>query len=602
MAKELMTRDQVAEEYTWNLKDLYEDVSLWEADIKLVEDKTAELVELEGRLCDTADSLYKGLELSALISEKLLYAYSYAARLFDEDQGNTTHQSMNQRMLALFAKISEATAFMEPEILACDESKLEEFYKAKPELELYRKHIAEIQRLKEHTLSVELEKVVAMTAEMSNTPNEVFEAFNNVDITFPSIKDENGEEAVLTQGRFVPFLMSADRRVRQDAFKNYYSTLKGFINTVAAAYNGEVKQRVFHAKMRGYKSNLEAAVDANNVSPQVYDNLVKTVNANLDKLHAYVALRKKCLKLDELHMYDIYTPMISDVAKEVKYKDAQETICKALSVLGDDYVALLKEGFENRWIDVYENKGKRTGAYSDTAYGCHPYMLLNYTDTFDDMFTTAHEMGHSIHSYYSNKTQPFIYSSYKIFVAEVASTCNEILLLEYLLKNCTDKNERAYLLNHYLDSFKGTVYRQTQFAEFEKITNEMVENGESLNAENLNTLYKDINERYYGPDMISDDEIAYEWARIPHFYYNFYVYQYATSFCAAVAIAEKILTEGETAVAAYKKFLSSGCIDAPVELLKIAGVDLTTPAPIQSALDKMGAIVEELAALVTDKN
>ncbi|MBQ5425836.1 MAG: oligoendopeptidase F family protein, partial [Pseudobutyrivibrio sp.] len=286
------------------------------------------------------------------------------------------------------------------------------------------------------------------------------------------------------------------------------------------------------------------------------------------------------------------------VAKKVTYKEAQETICKALSVLGDDYVALLKEGFANRWIDVYENKGKRGGAYSDTAYGVHPYMLLNYHDTFDDMFTTAHEMGHSMHSHYSNEAQPFIYSHYKIFVAEVASTCNEILLLEYLLKNCTDKKERAYLLNHYLDSFKGTVYRQTQFAEFEKITNEMVEKGESLNAENLSSLYKDINARYYGPDMISDDEIAYEWARIPHFYYNFYVYQYATSFCAAVAIAEMILKEGEPAVARYKKFLSSGCTDAPVELLKIAGVDLTTPAPIEAALRKMGDIVDELASLV----
>ena len=374
--------------------------------------------------------------------------------------------------------------------------------------------------------------------------------------------------------------------------------MKSFVNTFAAAYNGEVKQRIFHSKMRKYSSNLEAAVDANNVSPQVYDNLVNTVNANLDKLHAYVSLRKKCLGVKELHMYDIYTPMIADVAKKVTYKEAQETILKALAVLGDDYVALLKEGFENRWIDVYENKGKQGGAYSDTAYGCHPYMLLNYHDTFDDMFTTAHEMGHSMHSYYSNSAQPYIYSGYKIFVAEVASTCNEILLLEYLLKNCQDKKERAYLLNHYLDSFKGTVYRQTQFAEFEKITNEMVENGESLNAENLSSLYKDINERYYGPDMISDDEIAYEWARIPHFYYNFYVYQYATSFCAAVAIAEMILTEGEPAVARYKKFLSSGCTDAPVELLKIAGVDLTTPAPIEAALRKMGDIVDELSSLV----
>ena len=598
MAKELMRRDQVPEKYTWNLKDLYENEGLWEDDLNIIQKRASQIIEFEGQVCKSASNLLQVLELSAFVSEKIEYAYNYAARLFDQDQGNSKHQSMTQKIFSLVAQISSQVSFVDPEILACEESVLENFYKEEPGLELYRKQIKEIQRLKNHTLSAEMEKVVSMTAEMSNTSSEVYEAFTNVDIKFPDIKDENGEDAVLTGGRFVPFLMSADRRVRKDAFTTYYNTIKSYINTFAAAYSGEVKQRIFHAKVRGYNTTLEAAVDANNVSPQVYDNLVKTVNANLDKLHAYVSLRKKCLGVDELHMYDIYTPMISDVAKKVTYEEAQETICKALAVLGDDYVALLKEGFANRWIDVYENQGKRSGAYSDTAYGCHPYMLLNYNDTFDDMFTTAHEMGHSMHSHFSNSAQPYIYSGYKIFVAEVASTCNEILLLEYLLKNCTDKKERAYLLNHYLDSFKGTVYRQTQFAEFEKITNEMVERGESLNAENLSSLYKEINERYYGPDMISDDEIAYEWARIPHFYYNFYVYQYATSFCAAVAIAEKILTEGAPAVAQYKKFLSSGCTDAPVELLKIAGVDLTTPAPIEAALTKMGEIVKELETLV----
>lgn len=598
MAKELITRDQVRIEDTWNLKDMYEDDSLWEEDLRLIKEKAEEIVKYQGRVCESGANLLAVLELEAFVSEKIEYAYNYAARLFDEDQGNTAHQSMTQRMMMLMAQLGSQLSFVDPEILSCDSDVLDSYYKEVPALELYKKAIKEIQRLKEHTLTAEMEKVVAMTAEMSATPNEVYEAFTNVDVKYPSIMDENGEEAVLTGGRFVPFLMSADRRVRKDAFVAYYDTMKSYVNTFAAIYNGEVKQRVFTSRVRGYASNLEAAVDANNVSPQVYDNLISTVNANLDKLHAYVSLRKKCLGLDELHMYDIYTPMIADVAKKVTYKEAQETICQALSVLGDDYVALLKEGFANRWIDVYENQGKQSGAYSATAYGCHPYMLLNYNDTFDDMFTTAHEMGHSMHSYYSNSTQPYIYSNYKIFVAEVASTCNEILLLEYLLKNCTDKKERAYLLNHYLDSFKGTVYRQTQFAEFEKTTNEMVENGEGLNAENLSNLYKEINAKYYGPDMINDDEIAYEWTRIPHFYYNFYVYQYATSFCGAVAIADMILTEGEPAVARYKKFLSSGCTDAPVELLKIAGVDLTTPSPIEAALKKMGDIVKELETLV----
>ncbi|SHJ09951.1 oligoendopeptidase F [Pseudobutyrivibrio xylanivorans] len=598
MAKELVSRDQVRVEDTWDLSAMYESKDAWEADIKFIEEKLAEISKYQGKVCESAENLLSVLETSAITEEKFELAFNYAERIFDQDQGNTEHQSMSQRMFALYAKISAATAFVSPEILACDAAVIDGFIASKPELELYRLQIKEIQRLKAHTLSAEMEKVVAMTQEMANTPSEVYSAFKNVDMTFPAIKDENGEEVVLTDGRFVPMLMSADRRVREDAFKAYYGVYEKYLNTMASIYNGEVKQHIFNSRVRNYSSNLEAAVDANNVSPQVYDNLVKTVNANLDKLHAYVSLRKKCLGVDELHMYDIYTSMIPDAAKTVKYEEAQKTICEALAVLGDDYVDLLKEGFANRWIDVYENKGKRGGAYSATAYGVHPYMLLNYTDTFDDMFTTAHEMGHSMHSYYSNQAQPYIYSGYKIFVAEVASTCNEILLLEYLLKNCTDKKEKAYLLNHYLDSFKGTVFRQTQFAEFEKTTNEMVEAGENLNSENLCKLYKEINEKYYGPDMISDDEIAYEWARIPHFYYNFYVYQYATSFCAAVAIADMILKEGAPAVERYKKFLSSGCTDAPVELLKIAGVDLTTPAPIEAALAKMGEIIKELEKII----
>ncbi len=598
MAKELISRDQVRVEDTWDLTDMYESNAEWEADLKFIEEKVSEIEKYQGKVCESAETLLKVLDIDAILGEKFDLAFNYAERLFDQDQGNTEHQAMSQRMFAMYAKVGAALSFVSPEILACPPETIEEFMKSEPKLELYRIEIKEIQRLRAHTLSAEMEKVVAMTQEMSNTPTEVYSAFTNVDMTFPSIKDEKGEEAVLTNGRFVPFLMSADRRVRMDAFKTYYAEFKKYLNTIAAAYNGEVKQHIFRSRIRKYESNLEAAVNANNVSPKVYENLVNTVNANLDKLHAYVSLRKKCLGVEELHMYDIYTPMIPDAAKVVKYEEAQKTICEALAVLGEDYVALLKEGFNNRWIDVYENKGKRGGAYSAGAYGTHPYMLLNYNDTFDDMFTTAHEMGHSMHTYYSNQAQPYIYSQYRIFVAEVASTCNEILLLEYLLKNCTDKKEKAYLLNHYLDSFKGTVFRQTQFAEFEKATNEMVEAGESLNAENLSKLYKEINERYYGPDMISDDEIAYEWARIPHFYYNFYVYQYATSFCAAVAIADMILKEGEPAVARYKKFLSSGCTDAPVELLKIAGVDLTTPAPIESALAKMGEIIEELASIV----
>ncbi|MBQ5426095.1 MAG: oligoendopeptidase F, partial [Pseudobutyrivibrio sp.] len=359
MAKELMSRDQVKVEDTWNVNDIYKTEELWEADVKLVNDKLEELTKFAGKVCESANTLLKVLEETAFVEEKIEKAYFYSARLFDEDQGNSKHRSMNQKMVSLYAKMESDLSFITPEILACDSAKLEQFYNEEAGLELYKKEIKEIVRLKAHTLSAELEKVVAMTAEMSNTPGEVYEAFTNIDLTFPNVKDENGEESALTNGNFVPFLMSADRNVRENVFKAYYGTMKGYLNTFAAAYSGEVKQRMFYSRVRNYESNLKAAVDANNVSPEVYDNLVKTVNANLDKLHAYVSLRKKCLGVDELHMYDIYTPMIADVAKKVTYKEAQETICKALSVLGDDYVALLKEGFANRWIDVYENKGKR---------------------------------------------------------------------------------------------------------------------------------------------------------------------------------------------------------------------------------------------------
>ena len=439
-----------------------------------------------------------------------------------------------------------------------------------------------------------------MTAEMSPTPADPFAILHNADLVFPEIEDEHGEKVRITHGRYGQFLQSADRRVRKDAFENLYQTYKQFLNTSASLYCGNVKQQVFHAKARKYVSSLECAVDANNVSSSVYHNLIDTVNKNLDKMHQYVSLRKKCLGVGELHMYDIYTPMIADVAKKISFEEAKETVLKALAPLGEEYVAKVKEGFESRWIDVYENEGKRSGAYSAGAYGSHPYVLLNHNDTLDNMFTLAHEMGHAMHSYYSNSSQPYIYSQYKIFVAEVASTCNEVLLMEYLLKNTTDKKERAYLLNHYLDSFKGTVYRQTMFAEYEMLSNKMVEEGESLTAETLNKLYYDLNCKYFGPDMVSDSEIAYEWARIPHFYYNFYVYQYATGFSSAVALAHGILKEGASAVERYKKFLSGGCSASPVELLKIAGVNLETPKPIQEALDVFGEVLDEIEALLAE--
>ncbi|MBQ8279460.1 MAG: oligoendopeptidase F [Roseburia sp.] len=598
MAKELLKREEVRIEDTWDLKDMYESEQAWEAELATIDSLITEIAALEGKCATSAQNLLAVLEKDAACAQKIELAYSYAQRLFDQDQKNTKHQAMSAKIMSLYAKSVATTAFIAPEIIATSEEVLESYYKELPALELYRKQIAEINRSKPHRLSAEMEKLVALTAEMSQGPSDIYSIFNNADLTFPETEDENGEKVRLTHGRFISLLESSDRAVRKNAFEKYYATYEQYLNTLASIYNNQVKQQIFHATARKYDSTLEAAVDENNVSPDVYKNLVKTINDNLDKMHHYVKLRKKCLGVDELHMYDIYTPMISDMAKEISFEEAKETVLKALAPLGEEYVAKVKEGFENRWIDVYENQGKRSGAYSAGAYGAHPYVLLNYNNTLDNMFTLAHEMGHAMHSYYSNENQPYIYSQYRIFVAEVASTCNEILLMEYLLKNTTDKKERAYLLNHYLDSFKGTVFRQTQFAEFEMRTNAMVEAGESLNAENLNALYLELNQKYYGEDMISDKEISYEWARIPHFYYNFYVYQYATGFTSAVAIARSILKEGAPAVERYKKFLSGGCSDAPVELLKIAGVNLETPAPIQSALDVMDEILNEMETLV----
>ena len=598
MAKELLKRSEVKEENTWKLSDMYETNEAWEADLKKIDELASELEQMEGTVTASAKNLLKVCDTMAKMDQKIELAYNYAERLSDQDTKDTTHQAMVQKIMMLYAGISSRLAFIDPEILETKEEVLEGYYKEENQLEFYRKWVEEIQRLKPHRLTADQEKLLALASEVCQNPEQTFSMFNNADIQFPEILDENGEKVRISHGRFVRLLESADRRVRKDTFEQYYKTYAQFINTVASIYSGQVKQQIFRARARKYNSTLEAAVDANNVSPKVYENLVKTVNANMDKMHRYVSLRKKCLGVDELHMYDIYTPMIPDAAKKISFEEAKETVLKALAPLGEDYVNKVKEGFENRWIDVYENEGKRSGAYSAGAYGTHPFVLLNYNESLDDMFTLAHEMGHAMHSYYSNETQPYIYSQYKIFVAEVASTCNEVLLMEYLLKNTTDKKERAYLLNHYLDSFKGTVYRQTQFAEYEMLTNKMAEDGESLTAETLNQAYLELNKKYYGPDMVSDDEIALEWARIPHFYYNFYVYQYATGFSSAVAIAHNILKNGAPAVEQYKKFLSGGCSMAPVELLKIAGVNLEEPTAIQDALNVFGDILSEMEALV----
>lgn len=598
MAKELLKRSEVNEEFTWDLTALCPDKAAWEAAVEDMQERASRLAELEGHIADSAQTLLSYLTQLEEMEIKSSPVYSYAHRLSDQDVGNTANQAMVQKLQSIDAAISSKLAFADPEILAIDQETLERFYAEQPKLEAYRKYIQEIQRLKPHCLSAEMERLLAMAGEMSNVPGGTFSIFNNADLKLPEVTDENGETIRITHGRYGTLIRSADRRVRRETFEKLYQTYKQFENTLASLYSGQVKKLMFYAKARNYSSTLEAAVNRNDVSPAVYENLLTTVHANLDKMYRYVSLRKRLLGLDELHMYDVYTPIIPDASRKISFEEAKETVLKALAPMGEDYIRLLREGFDNRWIDVYENEGKRSGAYSAGSYGAHPYVLLNYDDTLDDMFTLAHEMGHALHSHYSNTAQPYFYSRYKIFVAEVASTCNEVLLMEYLLKNTTDAKERAYLLNHYLENFKATVYRQTMFAEFEKKTNAMAEAGESLTAQALNDVYYELNRLYFGPDMVSDPAIAVEWAKVPHFYYNFYVYQYATGFSAAVAIARNILKEGAPAVARYKEFLSGGCSQSPVELLKIAGVDLETPRPIQEALDVFGEVLDEIEKLV----
>lgn len=597
MGKELPKRSDVRVEDTWAIEDIYADVQAWEEELEHIKELAKELASYQGKIKDGASNLLSALKIMESYDYKLSLAFNYAYRMSDVDTKNTENQSLVQKIRSLCVNLSSELAFLEPEVLALNPEDVARYYEEEPELRYFENWITEVQRLKAHCLSTEMEMLLASAGEITGTPSQIFSMFNNADVQFPEIKDENGELVRITHGRFVPLEESSDRRVRKDAFEALYHTYENYKNTLAAAYDGQVKQLMFYAKARKYNSTLEAAVDSNNVSPIVYHNLIDAINDNIDKMHRYVRLRKKLLGLDEIHMYDIYTPMIADAAVDIPFEQAKETILTALHPLGERYINLLKEGFSNRWIDIYENEGKRSGAYSAGVYGVHPFVLMNYNNTLDNQFTLAHEMGHALHSYFSNEKQTYLNSHYKIFVAEVASTCNEVLLMEYLLAHTEDKKERAYLINHYLDSFKGTVYRQAMFAEYEMITNAMAERGESLNADTLKKVYYELNQKYYGPDMVSDPEIAMEWARIPHFYYNFYVYQYATGFSAAVAIARRILKEGEPAVQDYMNFLASGCTDAPVELLKIAGVDMTTKAPIQAALDVFGELLDEMEKL-----
>jgi oligoendopeptidase F len=597
--KEYQKRSEVPMEYTWDLSDLYADDEAWKSDLSKLKDAATTLEAYKGKLGGSASTLLQFMkfqeELTLLISKLM----NYIMRKADEDTANTTYQGYKDQASSVMISISSASSYAEPEILAIPDEVLEGYYNSTTELSTYKRYINNIRRKKAHILSNDEEKILAAAGELAQAPHEIYGLLDNADLTFPSITDIAGNRLAVTHASFIPLMSNYERNVRKDAFESLYKTYDKHKNTSAALLSAQMKQLNFFAKMRHYNSPLEAALDETDVDPKVYYNLIETVHENMEPMYRYVRLRKKLLNVDELHMYDLYAPMVKNAAKDVPFEEAKANIKEALSVLGDDYVKLLEEGFNNRWIDIYENKGKRSGAYSAGSNIVHPYVLLNYKNTLDSEFTTAHEMGHALHSYLSNKHQPVIDADYVIFVAEVASTCNEALLMQYLLKKTTDKKEKAYLINDFLEQFRTTLFRQTMFAEFELKMSELVLKGESINADSACKIYHDLIDLYFGADIVHDKYIDLEWARIPHFYYNFYVYQYATGFSAAMALSQKILKEGEPAVKAYKeKFLSAGCSKDPVSILKDAGVDMSTKKPVEEALKIFDSLLDEMEELM----
>ena len=587
-----MKRSEISDEYKWSVKDLYSSDELWNNDYEKALKSTQEKSSFEGCVMDSADTLADALsesEKDDYITERL---YVYAFMRYYEDTSDGTYQQMSGKAQMLAVKMSEKYSFLVPEIMAADDDKVARFLdsdKIKP----YRHLLCDMLAKKEHTCSQKEEKLLAMASQMADSPSDIFSKFNNADVKFGKVHDEHGDEKELTSAGFSVFMESRDRNVRKEAFYALYRQYKSYINTLAASYYGNVKQAVFFANARNYESTLQMYLSGSFIPESVYTNLIDTVNNNLDKMHDYVSLRKKTLGVDELHFYDIYAPLTSDYTVKVSYENAKETVLDALKILGDDYVSQVKKGYESGWVDVYENDGKRSGAFSWGAYGTHPYIFLNYTETLNDIFTLIHETGHAMHTYYSNETQPYTYAGYKIFVAEVASTCNEVILIDYLLKHSRSDEEKKYLYGHYLEQFKGTLFRQTMFAEFEMITHRMAQDGEVLNAESLCGTYKKLNEKYFGKDMVIDEEIAYEWARIPHFYTPFYVYQYATGFSAAVAIATKIINGDREVLHGYREFLKGGSSMHPIELLSLCKIDMSKPDVIHYALNVFGSLIED---------
>lgn len=589
-----MKRIEQKVEDTWCLEDMFESDDFWEEEFGRLQRMIFQYEDFEGTLGESADRLLEYLKFNDetnLLMERL---YVYANMRYHQDMANSMYQEFAARVQKLMVEMSGASAFAEPEILEITTEKINIFFNENPELETYKRYISEILKGKNHTLDKKTETILAKSRQMANAAENIFSMYNGADIKFPSITTEEGEEIEITHGNFVPLLESTDREVRKAAFEGVYETYGKMRNTLAATFVANLDQANFYAQVRNFSSAREMYLYGSNIPESVYDNLIETVHKNMDKMHKYVSLRKKILDVSELHMYDLYTPIAKAPDTKYSFEAAKDIVLEGLAPMGEEYIKVLEEGFDNRWIDVYENEGKRSGAYSWGAYGTHPYVLMNYHGTLDYVFTLAHEMGHAIHSYYSDANQPYVNAGYKIFVAEVASTCNESLLIQHLLKITEDEEEKAYLINHFLEQFKGTLYRQTMFAEFEKIAHSMVQNGEGVTADRLCEIYYNLNKEYFGDDIVIDKEIELEWARIPHFYNPFYVYQYATGLSAAIALSKRILEEGKPAVEDYMKFLTGGSSQDPIELLKIAGVDMTSSEPIETALELFGNLLDEL--------
>lgn len=595
---EVKDRKDIDVKDTWNLESIYANNELWEEDYAALEKDAAEFAKLKGAIEADVSKIPAVLDAYYGLHRRLSKLSVYARMRFDQDTTDSTYQTMSAKIGSLGVKIGAASAFVEPEILSYSKEQLEAAEKENERTAYYGRKIEEMLRGQEHTLDAEKEELLAAAGDMAEAPDDIFSVLMNADMKYPDIVLEDGTHLPLTNSTYISYMESPDRAVREGAFKTLYGQIASLKNTFAAIYRGNLKQAKFYAQSRKYSSARAMYLADSNVPESVYDNLLSAVHEALPMMYRYVAVRKKVLGVDKLHMYDVYTPIVAAQNQTYEFEQAKQMVLEALKPMGEDYLSHAREGLENRWIDIYPNKGKKGGAYSWGCYDSPPFILLNYTKNLDSVFTLIHEMGHSIHSYYSITAQDYAYSDYKIFVAEVASTCNECLLMHDLLEKTTDKEQRKYLLNHYLDSFKGTLFRQTMFAEFEKTAHDYCAQGKPLTAEALSQMYLELNQKYFGPDMEKDEEIAYEWMRIPHFYTPFYVYQYATGYSAAVALSAKILKEGKPAVDAYMSFLKGGESKDPIDLLKMAGVDMTTEKPVADALALFGELVAELEALV----